>query len=150
DRTSIGFHFAPAPPSEEVFVTAFINGAFTLPAGAKDVEVRAEIGAGRSIKIWGILPHTHLRGTRWQYALVLPDSSRQVVLDVPHYDFNWQTYYMYATPLAVPAGAKLTSMAWYDNSATNKHNPDPTVDVHWGDQTWNEMQYTSIIYSVGR
>ena len=150
DRTSVGFHFASAPPAEEVFVTQFINGAFTLPAGAKDVAVPAEIGAGRPIKIWGILPHTHLRGTRWQYTLVQPDSSRQVVLDVPHYDFNWQTYYMFATPLEVPAGSKLESMAWYDNSATNKHNPDPTVDVHWGDQTWNEMQYTSMIYSVAR
>ena len=106
--------------------------------------------AGRPIRIWGILPHTHLRGTRWQYTLVQPDSSSQVMLDVPHYDFNWQTYYMFATPLDVPAGTKLQSMAWYDNSATNKHNPDPTVDVHWGDQTWNEMQYTSLIYSVPR
>lgn len=150
DRTAVGFHFASAPPSEEVFVTQFINGAFTLPAGAKDVQVPAEIGAGKPIKIWGILPHTHLRGTRWQYTLVRPDSSRQVVLDVPHYDFNWQTYYMFATPLEIPAGAKIESMAWYDNSATNKHNPDPTVDVHWGDQTWNEMQYTSMIYSVVR
>jgi hypothetical protein len=39
-------------------------------------------------------------------------------------------------------------MAWYDNSATNKHNPDPKVDVRWGDQTWEEMQYTGFLYSV--
>ena len=46
-------------------------------------------------------------GTRWQYTLVRPDSSREVVLDVPHYDFNWQTYYMFATPLEMPPGARL-------------------------------------------
>jgi hypothetical protein len=40
------------------------------------------------------------------------------------------------------------STAWYDNSASNKSNPDPTKDVHWGDQTWDEMQYTGILYSI--
>ncbi len=147
DRTAIGFHFAKEPPQQEVYVAAFINGSFTLPAGAKDVAVPSELGVGQPIKIWGIMPHTHLRGVKWQYTLVKADSSREVVLDVPHYDFNWQTYYMYATPLDVEPGSKLEAMAWYDNSVTNKHNPDPTADVHWGDQTWNEMQYTSIIYS---
>jgi hypothetical protein len=40
------------------------------------------------------------------------------------------------------------STAWYDNSATNKHNPDATKDVQWGDQTWDEMQYTGFLYSI--
>ena len=118
------------------------------PAGAKDVAVPAEITAGQPIRIWGLFPHTHLRGTRWRYTLVRPDSTSEVILDMPHYDFNWQTYYMFAKPLEIPAGGKLMSMAWYDNSATNKHNPDPAVDVHWGPQTWEEMQYTGFLYSV--
>lgn len=150
DRTSIGFRFASAPPAEEIFASYFANGQFTLPAGAKDVPVSAEIGAGRAIRIWGMLPHTHLRGTRWLYELERPDGSSDVVLDVPHYDFNWQTYYMFTTPLEVPAGGKIVSTAWYDNSAANKHNPDPTIDVHWGDQTWEEMQYTAFLYSIAR
>ena len=91
---------------------------------------------------------THLRGTRWQYKLEKPDGTSEVVLDVPHYDFNWQTFYLFDKPLEVPAGGKLTSMAWYDNSASNTHNPDATKDVKWGDQTWEEMQYTGFLYSV--
>jgi hypothetical protein len=148
DRTSVGFKFADHAPDEEIFAAYFVNGNFTIPAGAKDVPVPSEVGFGRAVRVWGLMPHTHLRGTRWEYTLVMPDSSPRVVLDVPHYDFNWQTYYMFAKPLEIPAGGKLTSMAWYDNSATNKHNPDPTTDVHWGSQTWEEMQYTGILYSV--
>ena len=30
-------------------------------------------------------------------------------------------------------------VAHYDNSPGNKYNPDPTKDVKWGDQTWEEM-----------
>jgi hypothetical protein len=148
DRTSVGFTFTDHAPDEEIFATYFVNGTFTIPAGAKDVPVPSEVGFGRAVRVWGMMPHTHVRGTRWQYKLVMPDSSSRVVLDVPHYDFNWQTYYMFAKPLEIPAGAALTSTAWYDNSATNRHNPDPTVDVHWGLQTWEEMQYTGFLYTI--
>ena len=55
---------------------------------------------------------------------------------------------MFAKPLVVPAGAKIVSEAWYDNSASNKSNPDASKHVRWGDQSWEEMQYTGILYSV--
>jgi hypothetical protein len=148
DRTALAFRFAKEMPAEEIFASQFTNGSFTIPAGAKDVAVPAELGIGQPVRIWGLLPHTHLRGTRWQYKVEKPDSTSEVILDVPHYDFKWQTYYMFATPLELPAGSKITSMAWYDNSASNKSNPDPTKDVKWGDQTWEEMQYTGFLYSV--
>ncbi|MEO7086487.1 MAG: hypothetical protein ABI442_07385 [Gemmatimonadaceae bacterium] len=148
DRTTVGFHFAKGPPAEEIFASQFVNGTLLLPAGAKDVAVPADITAGQPVKIWGMMPHTHLRGTRWQYKLEKPDGTSQVILDVPHYDFNWQTYYMFAKPLEIAPGDKISSMAWYDNSATNKNNPDASKDVHWGDQTWEEMQYTGFLYSV--
>jgi len=148
DRTSVGFKFAKEMPNEEIHAAAFTNNSFTIPAGARDVAIPAEIGVTQPVKIWGLLPHTHLRGTRWLYKLEKPDSTSEVVLDVPRYDFNWQTYYLFATPLVIPAGGKLTSMAWYDNSVSNKDNPDPKVDVQWGDQTWEEMQYTGFLYSV--
>lgn len=148
DRSMVGFRFAKAMPEEEIFASQFVNGTFTIPAGAKDVPVPAEIGAGQPIRIWGLMPHTHLRGTRWQYKLEKPDGTSEVILDVPRYDFNWQTYYLFAQPLEMSPGSKITSMAWYDNSATNKHNPDASKDVKWGDQTWEEMQYTGFLYSI--
>jgi hypothetical protein len=148
DRSRVGFRFASEPPQEEIFASQFVNGTFTIPAGQKDVAVPAEITAGQPVRIWGLFPHTHLRGTRWRYTLVKPDSTSEVILDMPHYDFNWQTYYLFDKPLDLPAGAKIMSTAWYDNSATNKHNPDPTKDVQWGDQTWDEMQYTGFLYSI--
>jgi hypothetical protein len=148
DRSMVGFKFAKEMPDEEIFASQFINGSFTIPAGTKDVAVSAELGAGQPIKVWAILPHTHLRGTRWLYRLVKPDSTSETILDVPRYDFNWQTLYFFNTPLDMPAGSRIVSTAWYDNSASNKSNPDPTKDVKWGDQTWEEMQYTAFWYSI--
>jgi hypothetical protein len=61
-----------------------------------------------------------------------------------------QTYYFFAEPLRIAKGSRLESSAWYDNSRKNLDNPDPTVDVRWGDQAWEEMQYTGITFSVAK
>jgi hypothetical protein len=146
DRTRVGLVFADAG-KQELRPGQFINGVFTLPAGAADVEVDADIEFLQDATVWGIFPHTHLRGKKWSYKMVLPDGGEKTILSVPKYDFNWQTYYMFKEPLKVPKGAKIVATAWYDNSAANKSNPDPKSDVKWGDQTWEEMQYTGILFT---
>jgi mono/diheme cytochrome c family protein len=148
DRTSIGIVFAKAPPTEEIHASAFINSRFQIPAGASDHRVDAELSFTEPVHVWALFPHTHLRGKRWEYRLTGPDTSSRVILSMPRYDFNWQTFYMFAQPLAIPAGARIEASAWYDNSAANASNPDPKVAVLWGDQTWEEMQYTGFLYSV--
>ena len=147
DRTKIGLIYAKEPPAKELRPSQFINGSFTLPAGADNVEVKAEAEFLQDATVWGIFPHTHLRGKKWAYKMVLADGTEKTILSVPNYDFNWQTYYMFKEPLQVPKGAKIISYAWYDNSAKNKSNPDPKMDVRWGEQTWEEMQYTGLLFT---
>jgi len=84
-------------------------------------------------------PHMHLRGKDMKYKLVYPDGREQVVLNVPRYDFNWQLGYDLAQPIKVPKGTKMIVVAHYDNSSSNRFNPDPTASVKWGEQTWEEM-----------
>jgi len=57
---------------------------------------------------------------------------------------------MFKEPLELPKGTRILSSAWYDNSAANRSNPDATAAVRWGDQTWEEMQYTGLLFSVRR
>jgi copper type II ascorbate-dependent monooxygenase-like protein len=147
DRTKVGLIFAKEPPAQELRPGQFINGSFTLPAGAANVSVDADVEFLQDATVWGIFPHTHLRGKKWEYTMVLPDGTSKTILSVPAYDFNWQTYYMFKEPLKVPKGAKIIATAWYDNSAANKANPDPKSDVKWGDQTWEEMQYTGVLFT---
>jgi hypothetical protein len=147
DRTKIGIVFASDPSPREIRAGQFINGIFTLPAGAANVEVNADVEFLQDATLWGIFPHTHLRGKKWDYKLLLPSGETKTILSVPRYDFNWQTYYLFKEPLQIPKGAKIISTAWYDNSAANKSNPDPKADVGWGDQTWEEMQYTGLLFS---
>jgi hypothetical protein len=148
DQTSLGLIFAKEPPVREIHASAFMNPMLMLPAGSADTAIDSAVEFTEDAHITSLIPHTHLRGKSWEYRLIYPDGRSQIVLNVPHYDFNWQTWYTFAQPLAVPKGSRLEATAHYDNSANNPSNPDPKVDVRWGDQTWEEMQFTGITYYV--
>src|SRR5258708_35325452 len=148
DLSSVGMIFPKEPPPTEIRHSAFVNPLLLLPAGDPDKVIESAIEFNQDAHVYALFPHTHLRGKSWEYRLVYPDGRAEVVLPVPTYDFNWQTYYIFTKPLAVPKGSRLEATAHYDNSTNNKSNPDPTKDVRWGEQTWQEMQYTGITLSV--
>jgi hypothetical protein len=148
DRTRIGFVFAKEKPRNETYIAALLNQNFVIPAGAADTRVDAEMTVNRPMTLWSLLPHTHVRGKRWQIEATYPDGRHEILLSVPHYDFNWQTDYIFKEPIKLPKGTVVRSSAWYDNSAGNKSNPDPSIDVHWGDQTWEEMQFTAFTFTL--
>jgi hypothetical protein len=146
DQTSVGIIFAKEPPQREIRNLAFINTQLVLPAGAANEPVESAIQFNEDAHITALFPHTHVRGKSWEYRMVGPDGRSQVILPVPKYDFNWQTYYIFSKPLTVTKGSRIEATAHYDNSTGNPSNPDPTKEVHWGEQTWQEMQYTGITY----
>jgi hypothetical protein len=148
DQSSIGIVFAGQPPRQEMRTSAFANTRLKLPAGDPDVPVTTSIIFDEDVHVSALFPHTHLRGKAWEYRLIYPDGRSEILLSVPYYDFNWQTYYVFATPRAVPKGTRIEAVAHYDNSPANKANPNPAVEVHWGEQTSDEMQYTGINYTV--
>ena len=148
DRTRIGLVFAKDKPKTVLNVGALVNGGLHIPAGANDHRIDAEMTVERDITLWAMTPHTHVRGKRWLYEVIYPDGRRETILSVPNYDFDWQHEYQFREPLKLPKGTKVHATAWYDNSKANTSNPDPTKEVWWGDQTWEEMMFTGLTYSV--
>ena len=84
-------------------------------------------------------PHMHMRGRAMSFIAVYPDGSREILLDVPEYDFDWQLFYYPDAPKLLPAGSVVEVVARYDNSAANPDNPDPTRDVGFGFKATDEM-----------
>jgi hypothetical protein len=148
DRTKIGLVFAKAPPKTPLVGAVLANGGLHIAAGDANARVDAEMTLNRDFVLWSILPHTHVRGKRWSYEATFPDGRKQTLLSVPNYNFDWQTDYIYKEPVKLPKGTVVHATAWYDNSAGNKSNPDPTKDVWWGDQTFEEMMFTALTMSV--
>lgn len=150
DRTSVGLYFADDKDVEQMVVTQeTVNRNFAIPPHDSNFEVEATSPrAPIPLTLLAMMPHMHLRGKSFQYEALLPDGQRQTLLDVPAYDFNWQTGYRLETPLNLPAGARMRCVAHFDNSENNLNNPAPDATVGWGDQTWNEMMigYFDVAY----
>ncbi|QDU64259.1 Thiol-disulfide oxidoreductase ResA [Planctomycetes bacterium Pan216] len=140
DRSSVGLVFAdPKTVKREVLTRGVSNRRFRIEPGASDHRVEASRHFGSEGKILSLFPHMHLRGKSFRYEAIHPDGKREILLDVPRYDFNWQNSYILSTPRSMPKGSVLQCVAYYDNSASNLANPDPTKVVTWGDQTDDEM-----------
>ncbi|CAN0337236.1 unnamed protein product [Ectocarpus sp. 4 AP-2014] len=141
DLTKMGLVFADADSvTEEVITLEAVNPKFEIPAGDPDYHVSAKrAGFPEGAKLVGLAPHMHFRGKSFRMTGVWPDGKRDVLLDVPRYDFNWQTNYRLEEPVVLPAGFQIACEASFDNSADNPFNPDPTVPVRWGDQSFEEM-----------
>lgn len=148
DRTKIGFVFAKEPGQKLVQTGNAINGRFVIPAGADNHEVKASFTFKDDVEISSFMPHMHVRGKAFTYTAVYPDGRSEILLNVPKYDFNWQLTYIPKGKLVLPKGTRLDCVAHFDNSTKNRYNPDPSKDVRWGDQTWEEMMIGWYTYSV--
>lgn len=110
-----------------------------IPAGADNYRLTDLLPIRQEMVLYSIQPHMHLRGRSMKYTAVYPDGREEELLNVPHYDFNWQIVYEFAKPVTLPAGTTIRVDARWDNSANNKYNPRPDQEVFWGEQSWDEM-----------
>ena len=139
DKTQIGLVFAKGPVKERVMTMNAINVFLKIPPGEANYESKSQTTLKQDVKLVSMMPHMHLRGKDFEYRAVYPTGETQTLLRVPRYDFNWQLDYVLADQLLLPKGTRIECTAHHDNSANNKYNPDPTKEVRWGDQTFEEM-----------
>ena len=139
DRSRIGLIFAKEPPQRRVLTMMALNFFLKIPPGDPNYEVHSRATLPQDATLVSLMPHMHLRGKDFLYKAVYPTGETQTLLSVPHYDFNWQLAYAEEKELPLPKGTRIECTAHFDNSANNPANPDPTKEVHWGDQTWEEM-----------
>lgn len=146
DRSTFGFWFTPAAPSSEIVKVPITGGVVTadgkivfdgakakagptlqtkvyypiVPANTSKFEVVSIQTITTPVTIYELMPHAHNRASDFKYTVVFPDGREQALLTVPRYDETWQFAYRLATPLQLPAGAKLVVVAHYNNSASNR------------------------------
>ena len=146
DRSRVGLIFAKEPPRHEAITRGIANTRFRIPARDDDFEVKSKFKFGQDSHLLSFMPHMHLRGKDFKYEAVFPDGRRETLLSVPGYDFAWQSYYRLAEPMAMPKDTVIECLAHFDNSEGNRANPDPSKEVRWGDQTYEEMMIGYIDY----
>ncbi len=142
DRSYVGFVFGDAQKvKKEVAVQNAGNFTFKIPPNDPNFEVQSDFVFRQNSVLLTISPHMHVRGKDFFYELIYPDGKQEPVLWVPRYDFGWQTTYQLTEPKILPKGTRLHCVAHFDNSPDNYANPDPSKEVSWGEQTWEEMMF---------
>ncbi|MCI0524318.1 MAG: thiol-disulfide isomerase [Acidobacteria bacterium] len=139
DRSMVGLVLAKEEPQRIVTTNSIGNIFFKIPAEAANHRVTACRTIKRDTTIYGLEPHMHLRGKSMEYKVFYPNGKSEILLNVPNYDFAWQTNYILKEPKRLPKGSRIMVTAYFDNSAKNKFNPDPTKDVRYGEPTYDEM-----------
>lgn len=126
DQTSLDFEFAPSPVKTHAQVLPVLNATFSVPPGAMNQDVKAQLRTPVAGKVWGTLPHAHTNAQR-----MYVDSDAGCMVDIPQWDFHWQQMYFFEEPLAVKAGQQLRLTCTYDNPGS--------TPLRWGEKTSDEM-----------
>ncbi len=141
DETEIGIYFYPEGEVPAEKMTGGVGNDFdiAIPAFSKDHEMEVVTFIKNDSDLYSLMPHMHFRGKRMRFVAEYPNGSEELLLSVPDYDFNWQLVHELEEPLRVPAGTKIRAIGAFDNSAQNSANPDPSIDLSWGEQSFEEM-----------
>lgn len=139
DQTELGIRLAQQPPLYQVRNQGIANSRIEIPANDADYSANQTWTVGQDLELTGFMPHMHLRGKSFRFELTDPQGQKSILLDVPHYDFNWQFEYRLLEPLHIQRGSQIKVTGWFDNSPGNPVNPNPEKIVRWGDQTDQEM-----------
>jgi len=156
DQSMAAFLWADAPPKHQVRSKIFRRpvGQFRIPPHEPHHRIEDTYYFEHDVLIDSIRPHFHLRGKSYRLEIIERDpqtdeiQSRRTILTVPIYDPAWQRTYELATPLRLAAGTELLATGHYDNSVLNPNNPDPSVEVLWGQQISDEMFSTRFKYRL--
>ena len=150
DQSMVGLELAKAPPLRRFMSVNAAQTNLNIAPGDPNAQAVATLKFGQPVDFVYMQPHMHLRGKDMRIEALYPTGEKETLINVPHFDFNWQIVYYEKKPLHFPKGTTLEVTAHWDNSPNNKWNPDPKDTVHWGDQSWQEMLATPMAVIVDR
>src|SRR5712692_9286351 len=139
-QATIGLYFAPGPPRLTPAMLRLGKQNIDIAPGQRDYEITDSYVLPVDVDVHGVQPHAHYRAKEIKGFATLPDGTTKGLIAIRDWDFDWQDTYRFVTPVALPKGTTLTMRYTYDNSATNRRNPQlPPERVHWGQNSSDEM-----------
>src|SRR5260370_15265880 len=104
DQTSIGLVFAdPKKVKKEVATNIVLDTDLNIPPHEADYRVEHTSSCNKDVLLLALFPHMHLRGKSFRYEAEDPNGTREILLDVPNYDFNCEHRYERAEPEILPS-----------------------------------------------
>jgi hypothetical protein len=151
EGAQVALYFAKEPVKRQLHVHMVINPLVNIPAGAEDHKMSAFWVVPQDVHAYDVMPHMHLIGRSISVIATLPDGTKQDLVVVKDWDFNWQETYQFKDPIKLPRGTRVRLDARYDNSPNNPNNPsNPPRPVKWGEQTTDEMCIAFVEFTIDK
>jgi mono/diheme cytochrome c family protein len=152
DNTLMAIKFHDEPVTHAVTTSAVSYGPFEIPPFHSNWKVGGARTFEEDIDLLNLMPHTHLRGSHAKYTAFYPDGTTEVLLEVPAYDFNWQTSYTFNEIKKIPAGTRIEWEVWYNNSTERAESAgfNAAESVRFGQPTTAEMDLGWMSYSPSK
>jgi hypothetical protein len=154
DQTQLALELAPAGSLTTAQILPMLKYNLDIKAGDGASSQVSEIPAPPAFAgntIYRVMGHMHQLGSQVRFEITHRDGTRQCLLDIPKWDFNWQRDYTLITPYKMQAGDKLRITCVYDNSALNQPYVNGVQqvprDVKWGETTADEMCMTYLTFT---
>ena len=127
-----------------IFTPTWVNITPYDPA----FEMQQSVFIKEDLYLYTFLPHMHFRGKSMKAEAIYPDGTREQLINVANYNYNWQISYEFVEPRLLPAGTEVLVTGVFDNSVNNLANPDPTRSVPWGQMSEDEMFFGAMTWKV--
>lgn len=158
DQSELGIYFVDKPVPELLKEKAKLVGSIwmanyemDIPAGEPNYKRSTSYTLPKDVIMVGIVPHMHLLGKSMRVTAKQPNQKEEVLIDIPHWNYNWQDEYYYERPIRLKAGTQLVVEAVFDNSSDNPVNPSsPPQRVTWGEETTDEMLFCFFLLTADK
>lgn len=147
DRSSVGLFLHQAPPAKELKTLVIQNRDLAIPANSYQHKVEASAKLDKAVLIHAVLPRMHYLGNTLDLT-ASGGGAETPLLKILNYDYEMQTLFTAAEPVALAAGTTLNVSAMYENNQDNPNNPNMTItEAKYGPAPGGEILEAVIYYT---
>lgn len=148
DFTHVKIYFHNKKPKYKSSTYFITSTKINIPQQESNYKMKTFYKIKEEKQLTVIHTHMHLRGKASSIFLIDPTGKRRKIFGIDPYSFNFQRPYILEKPITVEKGSILECVQYYDNSANNPINPDPTKEVNYGLLTTNEMNDCTFVFLI--
>ncbi len=127
------------------------NDSLFIPANSKKI-FHASYTIPFDLEILSLTPQANLICRSWEVYAMTPGNANPIkLLKIKDWNFSWRQTYQLISPVKLPKGTVIHTLASYDNTTDNLCNPsEQPVPISWGAHMFSEMFFVHFEYISAR
>jgi tetratricopeptide (TPR) repeat protein len=139
-RVSVGLFLTEERPARTGYMLRLGRQDIDIAAGRRDYVNADSYTLPVDVEVLAVQPHAHFLAKEIRGWATLPDGAHVPLIYIKNWNFHWQDVYRYEQSPVLPRGTVIEMRYTYDNSTSNRANPNrPPRRVTFGQTSASEM-----------